>query len=167
MSNSTPPGEEPGLGVETPGASHPRIDDEIDWRARALEAESKLKEASAAVDELRASLEQSQKELARVRRAREIDRALADAGAVDGETAALVLESMLSAGSAADVPTLVDELRSRKPFLFAPGPAPIPSAMSPAIRATATEDLAGLAEEARVSGDRRTLLRYLRARRAL
>jgi hypothetical protein len=64
-----------------------------------------------------------------------------------------------------DVKAAVAELRRTKPFLFRSTTKA--SAMSGRVQTkTNTSDIDELAEEARDSGDRGALLRYLRARRA-
>ncbi len=164
-------GGEEGNG-ETAPAARPPVTEETDWRARALEAESKLAEAQAQVADFRAKLEQAQAALAKEQQARLIDRALAGAGAIDPEVASLMLDSMLATrpDTGTNIAPLIDELRASKPFLFEsalpPRTSPTPSAMSPALSTTPSDSLADLAIKARTTGDRRSLLAYLRARRA-
>ncbi|MEL6740604.1 MAG: hypothetical protein AAFP26_08115 [Planctomycetota bacterium] len=112
-------------------------------------------------------------------RRREIDRSLVEAGTIDLEAAALLAEAELSRMAEPDSAVAVDELRRSRPYLFSPGErggarsgvgrlagATTSAATGEAgdARASAAA-LGGLADEARLSGDRRALLRYLRQRR--
>lgn len=116
------------------------------------------------IAELEQELAQATADLRSERRRAEVDRALADAGALDLETARLLCERQPDA----DVADVVRDLRRRKPFLFGTphDRGPRQSAMSPHAPAPRGETPEDLAEQARRSGDRGTLLRYLRTRRA-
>jgi len=180
MPDERPPTEDGNAPTEL---IRPPVSDEIDWRARALEAESKLAQLDSDAQALRTQLAQAQSALAQEKQSRELDRALAAAGAIDPEVASLLLTNMLASQPPAqtnageptttnspptpDINTLIQTLRTQKPFLFesALPPRPTPSAMSPAITASPTDSLHDLATQAR-TGDRRSLLAYLRARRA-
>ncbi|MBL8877401.1 MAG: hypothetical protein JNM86_16540 [Phycisphaerae bacterium] len=173
MPDERPPIEDGGT---PPEITRPPVSEETDWRARALEAESKLAQLETDSQALRTQLDQAQSALAHEKHARELDRALANAGAIDPEVASLLLTSMLAsqppadqAGAPPDINALIQTLRTQKPFLFesALPPRPAPSAMSPAITTSPTDSLSDLASQARTSGDRRSLLTYLRARRAV
>lgn len=173
MPDERPPTEDGNTPSES---TRPPVSEETDWRARALEAESKLAQLEAESQSLRTRLDQAHAEVTHEKQARTIDRALASAGAIDAEVAALMLDSMLAAATPSttgttstppDIAALISTLRSQKPFLFesALPPRPAPSAMSAAI--PPIDQLADLASQARTTGDRRTLLSYLRARRAM
>ena len=120
---------------------------------------------------LEAKLAETEKQLAAARaatdaaeRRRQIDREIAQSEAIDHETAALLTEAAVASMPEPDVRRAVRELRARKPFLFRTHK---PSAQSPAQREPAAHaDLKQAAEDARTSGDRGLLLRYLRLRRA-
>lgn len=120
----------------------------------------RLKQAEADLAEARA-------ELAATARRAAIDAALAAERPVDIETARTMVESVIAEQDVEDVAGAVAALRERKPFLFA-------AAESVGIRSSAMAaepvreigaDLDEIAEQARASGDRRELLRYLRTRR--
>jgi len=170
MPDELPPIEDGGT---TAAPSRPPVSEETDWRTRALEAESKLAQLETDSQSLRTQLAQAQSDLAQEKQSREIDRALASAGAIDPEVASLMLASMLASPAqtgdppaSSDIPSLINSLRASKPFLFesALPSRPTPSAMSPAITTSPTDSLSDLATQARTSGDRRSLLAYLRAR---
>ncbi len=124
------------------------------WQQRALDAEAKLATLSD-------TLGQTQEALMGVKRSHEIDLALLTADAVDLEAARLLTESALSQMDAPDVQKAVATLRERKPFLFRQRPQP--RAMSAGLRSNPTLD--EVAEHARTTGDRKSLLDYLRAKR--
>lgn len=92
---------------------------------------------------------------------RRIETALQEAGAVDVETASLLVERAIAGVDEPDVEGAVSALRTGKGWLFAS-----PSAVG-ALHAPAGEgsDDAALAARAAARGDRRALLRYLRLRR--
>ncbi|MBX3388075.1 MAG: hypothetical protein KF691_01325 [Phycisphaeraceae bacterium] len=170
MPETAPPPEEDGgtpPTSPTSTATHPPTSEEADWRARALEAETRLAQLEFESQSLREAL-------AREQQARAIDRALTSAGAIDTEVASLMLASMLekpdAKADAPDIQLLIETLRASKPFLFesALSTRPsVPSAMSPAISTSPADSLSDLAEQARSRGDRRSLLTYLRARAGL
>ncbi|MBS0189003.1 MAG: hypothetical protein JSS51_13125 [Planctomycetes bacterium] len=162
--NNTPPEDSGTPAAET---TRPPTSEEIDWRARALAAESRLSQLESEATKLRDQLAAAGVAIQKEQQARAIDRALTDSGVIDAEVAALMLDAMLAASpEPPDIPNLVQSLRTQKPFLFQSAlPRPLsPSAMSPAITTTPSEELDTLATQAR-TGDRRSLLAYLRARR--
>lgn len=124
-------------------------------RVRVLEAE--LAELRGTVAQLRAALDGAE-------RRRRIERELTDGRAVDLETATLLTEAALAGMPEPDVGAAVRDLRKRKPFLFQNGGAARASAMSGSARGD-DSGLGRAAEEARASGDRAALLKYLRMRR--
>ncbi len=104
-----------------------------------------------------------------VERRHAIDLALIEADAVDLESARLLTEVAVASMSDADAKAAVADLKKRKPFLFrsrTPSPTSSAASMSsaPARRADSAADHAA-SEAAARAGDRRALLRYLRARR--
>jgi len=127
-------------------------------------------EASEKLKELRARLEEAQRELAAAREAldaserrRTIERELVDAEAIDLETATLLTEVAVEQMDEPDVALVVADLKRRKPFLFT-RPQLFGGAMAAASEGGGST-LVRSAEEARTYGDRRALLRYLRLRR--
>lgn len=108
-------------------------------------------------------LAQAREALGAAERKRTIDRELASQGALDLETAALLTEAAVAANPQADIAAAVADLKRRKPFLFArPRRA---SAMAGAAPPDDSAPLDAAAAEARTTGDRRYLLRYLRLKR--
>ena len=161
-------GETQGVPGDANGGGEPVDRDppseEVLWKSRALEAEEKLEACGTRVGELEGELSSARDALASVERRAEIERALGGSGAVDLETAVMLVESALSSMDEPDVGRAVRELRARKPFLFGGGDGGLSSAMG-ARRETGDDGIGELATRARGSGDRRELLRYLRARR--
>ncbi len=114
----------------------------------------------AKLGELEALLQQATQAMAAAEQARQLEKQLQGAGAVDVPTAAAVIAQKLGGGAIADIAAEVAALKQSKPFLFRSG---LPgSAMGPA---TKRDPLTQLAEQAVATGDKRALLEYLRARR--
>jgi hypothetical protein len=110
---------------------------------------------------LRQTLAQAREALDQAERRHMIELELLKAEALDLETARLLTEVAVAGLPDPDIAGAVADLRRRKPFLFRRRTSP--SAMSQAGESDALESLA---RQARESGDTRSLLRYLRARRA-
>lgn len=96
-----------------------------------------------------------------------LERLLVDAGVIDLETALTLAEPELVSGEPAEA--VASGLVAGKPFLFAGGAAPgrstgLGSAMGTG-RGEDRSPLSSLADEARRTGDRGALTRYLRRRR--
>lgn len=120
------------------------------------------------LDGLRETLARAREALDQAERRHQIDLELLKADAVDLETARLMTDAAVAGMKDADVARAVADLRKRKPFLFrrvSTPPATGAMAPNPNGRGGAF-DAESLAHEARSTGDRRSLLRYLRARRA-
>ncbi len=135
------------------------------WRSRAVAAEGHLRELEAKLVEVEKQLGETRAAVDAADRRRQIERELAQADAIDLESATLLTEAAVGAMSAPDVALAVKDLKKRKPFLFRGAGAPRASAMAGAPRG-APDDLGRAADEARTSGDRGALLRYLRLKRA-
>ena len=107
---------------------------------------------------------------------REAERALTAAGAIDLDISTPLIVAAIAAAKidentdrAKAATKAVAELKARKPFLFAASASPrIAGAMAPTPRASASTQPTReqLAEQARTTGDRGALLRYLKSRRA-
>lgn len=129
--------------------------EEADWRRRALAAESRLEQIHEELAETRATLDDAE-------RKRQAERLLAEHGALDLETAMLLTEAAVAQMDEPDVAAAVQELRARKPFLFAR--ASHASVMSGHAESE-PDPIEDAAADARATGDRRVLLRYLRLKR--
>ncbi|HYC99841.1 MAG TPA: hypothetical protein VEB22_01320 [Phycisphaerales bacterium] len=107
-----------------------------------------------------------QKRIDRADRRQRIERALADAQAVDVPSAADELEQ--EGGDNPDIAALVRTLKRSKPAFFAPGgPAPHASAAAlPAADPPRVDQHLTVLREKAARGDRASLLLYLRARRS-
>ncbi len=144
MSHTTPPPTDPPLT--------PTPDPHADPQPNA-----KPDPALAAAHQELATLKTS---LATSERRRTLDRALLEAGAIDLDAAALIAAAHPDAATT-DPAKLVATLKRTKPFLFHP-------MRTTATAAPITPDPAPLdsaAAQARTTGDRRSLLHYLRLRR--
>jgi hypothetical protein len=158
MSDITPsqaPASAPDpAGSQAPGVPEP-------WIERALAAERRAEELSARQQQLQSTLDEARQALAATQRHHQIERQLIEQGAIDLEAAILLADAELGAGN--DIPAAIASLKRRKPYLFRVPAARRASAMSG--EAPPPPALDHAAQEARHSGDRRALLRYLRLRR--
>lgn len=153
----------PGPGPGPDGEAPPAPGELTRWRQRALSAEARLEEAFSKLGEVEKALDEARLALDRTELKHRIERELAEAEAIDLETASMLTEAAVSRMETPDVSAAVGELRRRKPWLFRPG-----WEREGSMSATASGDggaSEALAEEAARTGDRRTLLRYLRSRR--
>ncbi|USN99752.1 MAG: hypothetical protein H6810_03575 [Phycisphaeraceae bacterium] len=168
-----PGGGKQGADFET-DKPHP-VDPEALAAERAAEAASakpsdtgdaeRIKALEARVVELERALGEAQSSAeAAVRRA-EIERALTEAGAIDLEITTPLVEEVVSAMEEPDIGKAVREVRAGKSFLFRGVGGGVASEAMAGESASAGPGLDDLASEARDSGDRGDLLRYLRARR--
>jgi hypothetical protein len=117
--------------------------------------------------QLREQLAAAQAQLAATRRRNALETTLREAGAVDVEAAAILIEALrdASASGEPDHAAAVRDLKTRRPNLFRAPPAPSAgSAMSPALTTTPHTAIHRAAEEAR-QGDPNAVLRYMRLRR--
>ncbi len=94
----------------------------------------------------------------------ELEKQLVDAGAVDLETAILLAERKLAEGGLT-VGEAVGALAQSKGFLFRAPVRPTGASALSGAPVKARDSLEELALEARETGDRRAVLRYLRRRR--
>ncbi len=179
---TTPGGGESGSGGGQPGGDAPGTQQagsgpgrgpvRLDAFERGEESGGGSREAElmARVAELESALESAQLELARRDRRAALERELTDLGVVDLEIGVTLAERILEDGDEPDAERAAARLRVRKPFLF-PETAETGRRASSAMAGRASDerhaDLEEIAEGARATGDRRELLRYLRARRGV
>lgn len=152
-----------------------RVDELQDVRERAESAEQRADELEDQVRSLEGELVSAQQQLASLERRAEIDRELSRASAVDLETAGLLAELALHEMDEPDVSAAVAEMRRSKPYLFEGagsfgGRAGMSGGSAMSVGADAETGtrrvLDSVADQARSSGDRRELLRYLRMKRS-
>lgn len=145
------PGGEPG---ETP-APEPSPEPE--------KLKGELAAAEAALAEARAALETAQRRAA-------IEREVARSQPIDAEVVVMLCETAAKAGDngkGPDAAAIVADFKKRKPYLFrTPTPAAPRATAMAAASASPANELERVADEARSTGDRRALLRYLRLRRS-
>ncbi len=158
----TPPDPTPA-----PPDAEPVPADLATLQAEAAAAAQRAEDLAARLEQTEATLTQTREALDAAERRREIDRQLAEADALDLETARLMTEAALSAMDEADVAAAIADLRERKPFLFARAGAPWRARTAPAAPGADGDCLSAIAERAAASGDRASLIEYLRARREL
>jgi multidrug efflux pump subunit AcrA (membrane-fusion protein) len=118
--------------------------------------------------DLQRQLDEARATITALERRQRIDAQLAQADASDLEAARLLTEAAVAQMDDPDVELAVRDLREHRPYLFhrRPPTAPPPPAGSPEPEDGADPDPAThAAAEARATGDRRDLLRYLRLKR--
>ncbi len=150
-------------GGVTPGSESPVVTETTRWRERAMELEGQLGEARAALAQAQSALDEARRALARSEQRRQVEQSLAEASPIDPEAALILVEHALSGMPEPDVKAAVGQLRRSRPWLFRP--ASSAAAASAAIGVSGADAVDNAAREAAASGDRRALLRYLRARR--
>ena len=161
MSQNQPPTLPPPIEPEqTP---EPSGESELAWQQRAQTAEAKLTELQEQLAQVETTLSQTREAIDATERKYETERALTRAGAIDLETALLLTEAAVCDMPEADVQAAVAELKKRKPFLFKQTRSA--SAMSSAIDHNESSVVDQAAGDARVTGDRKALLKYLRIKR--
>ncbi len=181
----TGPGPGPGPGpIDVSVERRVAHVEEISWKKRALEAESALEAAKREIDALTERCATHERNIESVTRARaeaeeaaRRERLIGDAidahHPIDGELCATLVERELEregAGEGVDLAArlgpIVSRLAAERPYLFrAPTRAPGGAAMAGAPAGPGREPLEDALEEARASGSRTQLLRYLRLRR--
>ena len=126
--------------------------------------------ASDLADQLRAreaQLEDMRERASRLERRGGIERGLAQAGAIDTEALALLVENRLDANDDTTPQRVIAQLQRERPALFrtagARATAMSPSHPSQGAPGRAVVDRAR--DDARATGDRRALMKYLRLRR--
>lgn len=144
-----------GAGPLGGGSGAPGMTEDLQWRRRAIVAEER-------VAELEKELAQARKALGDAEMRTRIEREAQSMDAVDVETAVLLTQAAVAGMDSPDVVVALRDLKRRKPFLFR---APATGASMAGDAGAGDSGLARALEEARTSGDRQALLRYLRLRR--
>ena len=170
------------------GARLVPVAESIKYRRRAQQAEARVNEFEQQLKELHTQLDgrndelataeaqrdETNMRLAEVENSRNVDRMLAEAGAVDLEAASLLLARRvdLTKDLADDqLRGVVEQLLQSKPFLRA-GDAVIPGRAMPSVTSSArgpqlseATQIAAVAQRATASGNRKDMAEYLRLRR--
>lgn len=139
------------------------------YRKRAQAAEQALDETKRELDSSRARLSELEETITALERRARVDQLLAEAEAIDLESARLLTEIAISEMEEPDAEAAVEELKRRKPALFrtklrtTSAQSPLPVAGAEAGARTAA--VAAAAEAAQTTGHRTDLLRYLRLKR--
>ena len=90
----------------------------IRYRRRAQQAEKELAEMKAERDQLLSEKQEMSMRLGEIQQDQQIREALAGAGAVDPETAALLVNSRLESADEDDVQAVIGQLQKDKGYLF-------------------------------------------------
>ncbi len=131
-----------------------------EWEKKAREAEARLGEAEEELARARLKLEETTGALAASERRRDLERAMAQAGAIDLDAAVLLAER----SGEASAEHAAAALRRERPHLFRPERRSGSGAPA-GERDEAPDALDALAARARTTGDPRVLAEYLRRRR--
>lgn len=132
---------------------------------------------AARIAELERQLTEANERAASIERTHRINDLLREARAIDLDTARLLVERAMTSDATRDPEAIVADLVAGKPFLFAPdGPTDGASStrsvkhrtgvMAPRSTDHLASPLVEAADEARLTGRRGDVLRYLRLRRA-
>lgn len=144
------------------------VTEAIRYRKRAQAAEQQLDELNHQLEQLQGELTESRQTVTHLERRQHIDALLADAEAIDIETARLLTEQAVEQMDDPDVRLAVDELVQSKPYLFRQRADESSGAMAarPDHSSQAfPQHVDQTAQRAVSTGDRRDLLDYLRLRR--
>lgn len=141
------------------------VGEAIRYRKRAQTAEQQLEEIREELRTAQMKLTEADQTITGLERRQKVDALLADADAIDLETARLLTERAVSLMDEPDVELAVSDLRRHKPYMFRRITASGVSAMAPSIGPDGHDPAEQAAEQATQSGDRRDLLRYLRLKR--
>lgn len=155
-----------GGEVAAEGVNDPRLQAQATFELGddAQQAEARVQELEEALEAAVRTIEELEKKLLDAERAQQLERLLIEAGTVDLETAQILAERRL-ASTEASAHEVVQELVSTKGHLFRSPQRGITGSAVSGGPASATDSLSELAAEARRTGDRRAVLRYLRGRR--
>lgn len=185
--STTDPNAPERTGDRPDDSSEPKlvpVGESIKYRRRAQQAEGRCQEVQQKLEEIEAQLNSSRDEIATAEAQRDeaashatevenrlsLERKLARAGAVDIETASLLLSRRLDMSEPLDDEQLnrqVEQLLLDKPFLVAANVGDLPgkTASPRPLEDASAADLADAARRALGSGDRRDIAEYLRLRR--
>ncbi|RNC80446.1 MAG: hypothetical protein ED559_01135 [Phycisphaera sp.] len=154
-----------GSDGEDTGESRVEASDQIDGVGAELETDDgRVEELEAALAAAVETIAELEKQLAQAEQAQDLERLLIEAGVVDIETATLLAQQRLN-DAGASVEGVVSDLVSSKSFLFRSKKASASGSAVSGDPAPVRDSLSELADEARQTGDRRAVLRYLRRRR--
>jgi len=128
-------------------------------------------------EELRSARQNEQQaalQLAEMNNSIKIDHALKRAGVIDPEAARLLLRERMDISGEVDdnhLRTTINEMLNAKPYLksssISGSSMPSPTQASRLPQASETSQLAGLAQRAAISGNRKDIAEYLRLRRQI
>jgi len=163
LTPADPPPREAIEAVNTEDKLVPVVES-IRYRKRAQQAEQQLESMRAELAALREQYGESQETVTALERRAKIDALLSEADSIDFGAARLLTEAAVSEMDEPDVALAVEDLRRHKPYLFRNDDA-VAVSLAAHLPDDGQGDQQQAAQDARASGDRRDLLRYLRLRR--
>ncbi|MBU6411991.1 MAG: hypothetical protein KGS45_00835 [Planctomycetes bacterium] len=156
--------EEGGGGSPPPiNAPSPKPNDSA-WRDRALRAEARIDDLSKQLDQLRADLNKANTALAESRADADLDRTILTSAAIDTDITRTLIKDAVAKGAKSSAEAL-KQLQRTKPYLFRTSPPPSSMSPDPPFTGQPQTSLSDLADAARSTNDRRSLLSYLRLKR--
>lgn len=154
-----------GSSDEDTGEARVAGSDQIDEvQADQDDGGDRVEELEAALTAAVETIAELEKQLTQAEQTQNLERLLIEAGVVDLETATLLAQQRLNA-TESSVEGVVSDLVSSKSFLFRSKKALVSGSAVSGGPAPVRDSLSELAEEARLTGDRRAVQRYLRRRR--
>lgn len=155
--------EEGGGGTPPINPPAPKPNDSA-WRDRALRAEARIEELTRQLDQVRTDLGKSNSALAEAKSDADLDRTIHTSQAIDPEITRTLIKDALAKGAKSSIEALTT-LKRTKPYLFRALERPSSMSPDPPFTGQPQTSLTDLADAARATNDRRTLLSYLRLKR--
>jgi hypothetical protein len=159
-------GSDGGAETTVIGEDTPLTTEDLDWRSRALKAEEEVKTLTAQLTQSSTALSEATTRINAIERTASIERSLRASRPRSFDTVVPLITQLLDADGSLIVEDAIASLVRERPELFigaATQDGPRIGTMSGTIEETG--QLASLATQARESGNRNLLLKYLRARR--
>jgi hypothetical protein len=155
--------EEGGGGTPPPNTAAPKPSDTA-WRDRALRAEARIDDLSKQLDQARTDLAKVNAALAESRADADLDRTILTSHTIDTDITRTLIKDAIAKGAKSSADAL-KQLQRTKPYLFRAAINPSSMSPDPAFTGQPQSSLADLADAARSTNDRRSLLSYLRVKR--
>lgn len=155
--------EEGGGGTPPINTPSPKPSDTA-WRDRALRAEARIDDLSKQLDQARADLAKVNAALTESRADADLDRTILTSQTIDTDITRTLIKDAVAKGAKSSADAL-KQLQRTKPYLFRTTPNPSSMSPDPPFTGQPQSSLADLADAARSTNDRRSLLSYLRVKR--
>ena len=145
------------------------VGESIRYRKRAQSAEKEIEILTEQLSQARSQKTEATEQLNSIKTEQQLSRKLAAAGAIDLETAVLIVKTRIEGEPEADLDACIDRLRKEKQYLFEKSSGAGPAVQKTASAKERTADGAGFleraAKKAATTGNRTDLQEYLKLRR--